>query len=354
MREGQASEVQVGRSPGVPAIYVLLFCDLLRELGYDDAPVVAELGLSRDAMLAPDARVSARAATRVAEYGLSVAGHEGLGYRFASALKITLHGPVGLLALTSATIGDALEAATRFIVLRAPFLEFRFRREGDEAVLTIAPRTPLGPAHDFVLESIVLGLVSMIEQLDPRALADAELHMAGAAPGYAGRLARRIPIPVRYDAPACSVRLLASAADRRPILADAQVAALAREQCESEMRRLFPPSDTVAALVRRRIAERDPGAPSLAEVAKKLHLSTRTLRRRLMEEDATFSTLVDEAMRERSIRLLRETDLPIAEVAHHAGYSDLSNFARAFRRWTGSSPKDARLARDRGSTSSEG
>ena len=74
-------------------------------------------------------------------------------------------------------------------------------------------------------------------------------------------------------------------------------------------------------------------------------VSARTLRRRLAEASVSYSDVVDEVMRERATRLLRETDLTLADVAFHVGYSDVSNFTRAVRRWTGKTPKVIRDAR---------
>jgi AraC-like DNA-binding protein len=84
-------------------------------------------------------------------------------------------------------------------------------------------------------------------------------------------------------------------------------------------------------------------------MAHALGLSSRTLRRRLEQEGVSYRDIVETALRERSERLLAETDLQVSEVAFRAGYTDVSNFTRAFRRWTGKTPKayrrDARASR---------
>lgn len=342
MPEGQVARTHRTPLAGIPAVYVLLFADLLRDLGYDDAALLDDAGLVRADLLAPDARVALHDAARVAERGLTLAGHEGLGFRYAAAMKITLHGPVGLLALSSATIRDAVDAATRFIAIRAPFLDFHWEKSGEHLELSVEPNRDLGRHREFVMELMLASLAYMIEQLDPSALSDAEIHMTGPEPSYYARLARSLPMRVRYDEPECVVRGSAALLDRRPYLADPKVAALAREQCEAEMQKLFPPDESLAAKVARLIGEHPEGAPSIDAIAKSLHVSSRTLRRRLAEAEVSYSDVVDDAMRERAIRLLRETDLSITEVAFRAGYSDGSNFTRAVKRWTGKTPKGVR------------
>jgi AraC-like DNA-binding protein len=194
-----------------------------------------------------------------------------------------------------------------------------------------------------------MGLVHMTEQLHEGAAAEAEVFMTGPAPSYYARLAAFLPAPVRYDAPACFVRFPTSLLAQRPWLADPAIAALAREQCEAEFEKLFPDAAPIASEVRRRVAAAPEGTPTLEAIARTLGLSSRTLRRRLEQEGVSYRDIVEAALRERCERLLAETDLQVSEVAFRAGYNDVSNFTRAFRRWTGKTPKayrrDARASR---------
>jgi AraC-like DNA-binding protein len=65
----------------------------------------------------------------------------------------------------------------------------------------------------------------------------------------------------------------------------------------------------------------------------------RTLKRRLADQGTSFSALLDEVRRDRATLLLRAGELSVDEIGARLGYSDPANFARAFRRWTGSSPR---------------
>jgi AraC-like DNA-binding protein len=76
----------------------------------------------------------------------------------------------------------------------------------------------------------------------------------------------------------------------------------------------------------------------LPEVAKQLHLSTRTLKRKLAEHGTTFSTIRDDLRRQRALLLLDNRGLSIGEIAGRLGYTELPNFTRAFRKWTGMTP----------------
>ncbi|MBT4643866.1 MAG: helix-turn-helix domain-containing protein [Deltaproteobacteria bacterium] len=77
-------------------------------------------------------------------------------------------------------------------------------------------------------------------------------------------------------------------------------------------------------------------------VAHRLGLSRRTLQRRLSGEKLTFSALVEDVQKSYALRYLEDPSMNITEVAYLCGFSELSPFSRAFKRWTGMSPKEYR------------
>jgi AraC-like DNA-binding protein len=86
------------------------------------------------------------------------------------------------------------------------------------------------------------------------------------------------------------------------------------------------------------------GEVKMADVARKLGISKRTLARRLASEGQTFLGILDNLRFDLSKRYLREPDLPISEVAWLVGYREASAFSHAIKRWTGSTPKQVRSA----------
>ena len=78
--------------------------------------------------------------------------------------------------------------------------------------------------------------------------------------------------------------------------------------------------------------------PKLDAVARRLCLGARTLRRRLQELDTGYQQILDEVKRELAIEYLRTTHLTVQEIAEVLGYSEVTNFRRAFLRWAEVSP----------------
>ena len=328
---------------GVPGIYVVLLYDLLVSLKLDAPALLDGLGVSRDELLAPDRRVSMSLAQTVAERGVAMVGDRGLGFRYARAMSITLHGPVGLLALSSASAQDALEAACRFLGLRAPFLEIEQIRQGEMAHLKLRSTAQLGVAHDFVIEAMLMGLAFMVEQLLEVLPEGLEIHRQGREPAYLEALKQDVGVTVKFEQSEDALVFPVSALAARPRLADPQVAAIAREQCEMQFRQWRTEEEGVMAeRIRSALQDRPAPLPSLEAMADKLAVSARTLKRHLQQAGLSYRQLQDEERYRQAQRLLAKPENSISEVAYSLGYSDVANFSKAFKRWSGLTPKGYR------------
>lgn len=95
----------------------------------------------------------------------------------------------------------------------------------------------------------------------------------------------------------------------------------------------------VRALIDRQL---DNGRARVGVIAGQLNMSRQTLYKRLKEENRTFADLLDQARREQALVYLRDHRRTLTEVAHQLGFSELSAFSRAFKRWMGQSPASFR------------
>lgn len=97
----------------------------------------------------------------------------------------------------------------------------------------------------------------------------------------------------------------------------------------------------VRALIERHL---DSGRARIGVIADQLHMSRQTLYKRLKEENQTFAALLDQARREQALVYLRDRRQSLTDVAHQLGFSELSAFSRAFKRWMGQSPAHFRAS----------
>lgn len=126
-------------------------------------------------------------------------------------------------------------------------------------------------------------------------------------------------------------------------LGDETIAQFFDQHLEQELAKLAD-SNSLEQRVRLAVAKLlSEGVPTLSLIASSLGMSARTLQRRLSDQEQSFQNLVDQARRELAQQLLRETDYSLAEIAFLTGFAEQSGFTRAFKRWSGSTPRSYRI-----------
>jgi AraC-like DNA-binding protein len=99
-----------------------------------------------------------------------------------------------------------------------------------------------------------------------------------------------------------------------------------------------PPADDFAEQIATRLRALLPGEATMEAVADALHMSPRTLQRRLEQSGTRFSEVLDGVREGLARTWLADRNLPLGEIAWRLGFSDLATFSRAFKRWTGKPP----------------
>jgi AraC-like DNA-binding protein len=84
------------------------------------------------------------------------------------------------------------------------------------------------------------------------------------------------------------------------------------------------------------------GSVTEATIASDLHMSTRNLNRKLVAENTSFKALLLEIRSELASQYINDASLTLTEISYMLGFSEISSFSRAFKRWTGQSPSEVR------------
>jgi AraC-like DNA-binding protein len=151
-------------------------------------------------------------------------------------------------------------------------------------------------------------------------------------------------VPVQFGAAFSGFVFDRTFLDARLASADARLHDVVVRHAESMLEEL-PRARRLTERVRGAIAaELAGGNPSVTQVAGRLHMSARTLERRLEREGATFSALLDDLRKRLALRYVGSQDLELAEVAFLLGFSQTTAFHRAFKRWTDETPLSFRRA----------
>jgi AraC-like DNA-binding protein len=319
----------------LPAAHSLHLTDLVVAAGISEEELLAPLGLDRASLSVPGAKVAVPVVVQLFQRARGLTGNPAIGIQLGLQMRASAHGYLGFAAMTASTLHEALETATRFVRTRTNALGLSLHVGDRSASLVIEERADFGPARDAILFAIAVGIWQIGDALTGR-------HLLGSAdfafprPGYVDMLNGFVP-EMRFAQPVTQLVFDVSALGLPLTMSDPVSRQLAYSECERSLEELGVDQE-ILARVRKLVARANGGFHSLDEVAGQLHVSSRTLKRRLATQGVTYSDLLEEQRREKALLLLRSSALSLDEVAEQLGYSDTSNFRRAFRRWTGLSP----------------
>lgn len=328
-------------SATIPATYALSLLSLMLERGHREADLLAGSQLTREQLQDQRAQIGAWQYAVLLATALRLDRDHGLAYELGLRSQVTKHGFVGFGLISCATLREAIEFSERYFRARVPAFTNAMTVQGDEVVIELRETVPLGPYRAFVMDLVVVELCSLFAKvmgLDPASAGWASrIHVPHAEPQAYARYRDRLP-PFTFNQRAVEIHFPARMLDEPIATADPVSVQLAIERCEQEMSRQAAASGTRGQVVERLRCEGG-RYPELAEVAEQLHVSERTLKRHLQAEGCSFQSLLDEVRQRDAERLLANPQMAIKQVADAVGYADPANFARAFGKWTGLSPK---------------
>jgi AraC-like DNA-binding protein len=331
--------------PGVPP---LAFTQMLnssaidREAAARFRTVMAREGTDETALLAQDQQAPVRWFREVYPT-LNSAEATQLGFAFAEHSQLTSFGPLSVPLVSAGSVAEIVEL---FAFLPLISTALRPHLHPNEGGLTIGLT---GHTRDPDLDCLVVayGGSTVLRLLDLLAgtLPSVTLHLEWPAPAPAAEWEQSRGGRVVFDAPTSYVQVPQDALDEVCRFADPVAYRVAIADLRTALERRH---GTISFAERVRLLfEEDPGQAHSARVADKLSVSTSTLKRRLADEGTTFRDVRESWLREQAIALLLDPTTTISQVAVDLGYSDLSNFSHAFKRWTGQSPRKFRHTRGR-------
>lgn len=332
----------VNRHPPVmPASYARILLELGLEWDLTQGQILAGTRLHPDSLQQTDQRVSGRDAARMSRNVLQLSGRDELGFELGFRVKPTSHGFIGYAVMSSANLREVAELIFKFFRLRLSDIRMTPSMDGDTLVITHTDLADFGPLRPFIYEAMFTVTYTHLEFLLGHRPADIEFSFAWPEPDYFDRYAARLP-EIRWDTGLNQIRLNPALLDQPIVTADPTAARQAVSVARDELARMGRSPQDVAAQVQAELRPGPYGYPDLATVASQLHMSASTLKRKLRKQGTRFQVLLDNARHKDAVHLMKNTNMTLNEISQLLGFSDPACFTRAFRRWTGSVPSQAR------------
>jgi AraC-like DNA-binding protein len=334
-------------SSSVPQIGIQAIAPLLATLrgrGIDPAALLAELGMPDLALGDPDERLPLAGLDRVWTCAAERTGDCDLGLHVAQTVRPDSFGLLSYLGTASATWGEGLARVLRYFRLLSDGSCYHLEVEGGVATVTATQDTPIDAPVRHRVEFTVAVLHCYARSVLEGDWALLDVCFEHAAPIDASEHRRVFGQVPRFDAPHSG---LAFADDLlgRPLHTRNPALVGLLDHLAVRMLAELPRDTTITGALRELcIRHGFEHELTLEAAARRLHLSPRTLQRRLREEGTSHHEVVDDARRRVASRMLAQSGLGIAEIAFALGFAEPGGLHRAFKRWTGMTPAEFRRA----------
>jgi AraC-like DNA-binding protein len=314
--------------------------------GLDADAIFRDAGLDPALLNEPRGRYPLRRASVAWTKAGQLSGVPHIGLEAARHYRLTDFHALGIAFQSSSTLLMALERLDRHETIVNSGLDFSIVHAGSRIDLVCDPLGLDGDAlriNEDIRAALVVDLCRSGAEgvLDPT-----EVAFTYPPPEQTDEYDRFFRCPVRFSASVNRISF-AEADGERPFTSMHPELARMNDQLLDRMAKSLRESEVIRGAKAAIIAGLPSGTPKDDEIAKALLLSARTFQRKLAEQGTNFTELLGQVRRELAEHYIADPDIPVTEISYLLGFSDVSSFSRAFKRWTGSPPA---AFRDRAAT----
>ena len=265
-----------------------------------------------------------------------VSGNPAIGLQLGTETKTERFHPIGLVALSSENFGAAINQMARYKQLTCPE---EIHQQVDDEEWSIRFRWLLAEEHEppVLIECAFAWLLSIARHGTGTRLSPLRVEFMQPRP-HVKVIERHFGCLVVCGTPHNAIVFRAADAQRPFVTRNAELLGMLAPQFEEELKRENGDENFVER-VRIAIQQKLTGQrPTIEDIANTLHISSRTIQRRLQDEGSNFQRVLEDARHQLARQYLNNSVLELNEAAYLLGYNDANSFVRAFRTWEGVPP----------------
>ena len=303
---------------------------LLKIAGIDHAQLVQQ----------PDGRIDIQRMTHFWQLVLNTTQDESFGLKVAKFVLPMHFRALGLLMLTSDNLETALLKLGEYSQLVSDSALTRLEQTPNLFGFCIDPIEGV-PISELAIDSFFATLINFAMQLGGSLNIINKVELMRPAPNCAENWQQHFQAPITFDAQHNCLWLNRQQLHQTHIMGDKNLAAYNESQVQDYLSSLATTS--LAHKVKTAISRQlEHGEPSLIQIAQQLNMSERSLRRHLQDEHANYRDILKSVRMEIALKLLSQPQTNMTEISQRLGFTDTSNFSRAFTQWFHMSPSQYR------------
>lgn len=308
---------------------------LLAEMGRDIGQALEGTGVTPD-QVSPDAFIPYASFLAILDNARTVAGRDDIGLLLGQRQTLAGLGPLGEVMRHAATLGEAIADFAAFQVKNSTGGTVYLMRADRDVILGYGVYDATAPVSTQIYDLVIAVGCGLIAELTDGSVAPEEIHLSRPEPAIPSRYQRLARCPARFGQHQTGLLL-------RESTLDFPLPAANRHLHHQALARLLAAQNGAAQPLSTQVRHRlRPlllmGRAGMDDVAARLGMHPRTMRRRLQDEQTTFETIKAEVRRAIARDLLGLGALDVADIAATLDYATPSSFVHAFQRWNGVAP----------------
>lgn len=324
-----------------PAQYILILIDMVEREGCDRQRLLAGTALAETELASIGARINDTDFNQLVLNAQVLTGDPALGLKLGLRLNLSAHAILGQAFMTCQDLSQAMDLFLKYCHLLASGLDLEFETIDEQCILTLVTTPAEESSIEFAFELLYGALINTLRGLLNAPDLILRMEFPYPEPAHSAFYYEVLGPDIHFDSFQGRILFHRDLLDT-PLPSSNPVL---RNLYEAECARLLADLEeglSAAEQTLRLLRKLEGQYPQMPQIANMLNLSARTYRRRLDDEQQSFQKLLDQVRSEHATRYLQNTRLPLSTIAYMVGFSDASNFRRAYIKWTGTSPRKVR------------
>lgn len=323
------------------ASWTLAIVKALTRAGIDAVTLLEESEIDlEDIKQHPEARIEITKMTQLWHLAEAATNNPAFGLAVGKCVNPLHFRALGMLIMSCQNLAEAFNKISEFYSAVSNTAEVRLDRTPDKIGFVIQPLEGV-EVSTLAIDAFYSSIIELCDQvLNDRSFV-ASLELTRAQPEFSKPWKDSFGEKVTFEAQQNCLWMHRQHLEDNQVLSNPTLAMHSESAVKAYIQsfEISPWSKKVLQIIQQELVT---GEPSLNTVSQTLGISSKTLSRKLKDEGAKYRDLLEQKRKELSVLYLRESDLALTEVAYRLGFSDVSNFNRAFKRWFGETPTEHR------------
>jgi AraC-like DNA-binding protein len=327
---------------GVSVTMVYPILKTLIQQGIDQERILAQANIDLTILRDNEARLSNEQFVRLTEAAAVISSDEAFGLHQGQRVEVSDLGVIGYVMLHSGTIAQALTAYQKYNLVVCSGYNISWKVEDDEAIIEMTYDNLQGKPGRHCMEDMVSTVYHLMIKLCCRAIPLKEVHFTHQLGGELGEYIAVLGIAPRFGCEGNSIRLGKDVLEYPILLADPRLLATFESIADEARHKLASGRLFSTELYQWIIKSITHHLPTLKDASRAFRMSVRSLQDKLKQENMTYQEMISRVRKELAISYLARPEHRVSDVAYLLHFSEPSAFHNAFKKWTGTTPKQYR------------